>query len=624
MTAPDYLREPYSSTAHRLLTAKAIAEFSHERLLEPVPNTHPDADGTQQWHVQLTSGVRYRFQARQFALLHWRVRPESITRETPAATAPDAAEPPAAQPDGLTPETVASARGSNPAAEATAPGEADITVEQFVMDARTELGLTDRTMTVYLEELTATFAARCYTLAHPGPPGEDLLREGFQSVERAMCEGHPGFVATNGRIGFTHDDYRRYAPEASPGAHPLWIAAHRAVTGQWTSEFLPQELPEPVPPHVADMWRDMAAAQGLDEGAFVVMPVHPWQWQHKITRSFATDIAARRLVFVGQDTDVYYPQQSLRTWFNATDPARPYLKMALSIQNMGFLRGLSPSYMSVTPAINDFVYRTLAGDAVLKRSGFAVLREYATTGYTGDAYHASGVRSAHTKMIAALWRESPVPRVEPGSQLLTLASLLHVDPAGKPFVRTLVEASGMRVAQWLQTLFSVYAVPLVHVMDRYGMVFMPHGENIILTLRDGAPHGAFLKDIGEEVVVAAGGIDVPEPVRRIQHSLSDEELSWSFFTDMMDGVLRHVAGVMVDDGLCTQQAFWESLKGALTDSGVLGGARPGLDLFRPAFPHSCLNRLQLREPGEMVDLADPTASLQFAGSLRNPLVGMPL
>ena len=45
----------------------------------------------------------------------------------------------------------------------------------------------------------------------------DLLHADFQTVERAMTEGHPCFVANNGRLGFGVHEYLSYAPEtASP------------------------------------------------------------------------------------------------------------------------------------------------------------------------------------------------------------------------------------------------------------------------------------------------------------------------------------------------------------------------------------------------------------------------
>ena len=42
------------------------------------------------------------------------------------------------------------------------------------------------------------------------------------------------------------------------------------------------------------------------------------------------------------------------------------------------------------------------------------------------------------------------------------------------------------------------------------------------------------------------------------------------------------------------------------------------DLLREEFAHSCLNRLQLRNTLQMVDLADQAESLIFAGTLPNP------
>jgi siderophore synthetase component len=44
----------------------------------------------------------------------------------------------------------------------------------------------------------------------------------------------------------------------------------------------------------------------------------------------------------------------------------------------------------------------------------------------------------------------------------------------------------------------------------------------------------------------------------------------------------------------------------------------GHDLFAPRFP-LCLNRLQLRNNEEMVDLSDPASSMVVAGELDNPL-----
>jgi hypothetical protein len=41
--------------------------------------------------------------------------------------------------------------------------------------------------------------------------------------------------------------------------------------------------------------------------------------------------------------------------------------------------------------------------------------------------------------------------------------------------------------------------------------------------------------------------------------------------------------------------------------------------FTERFALSCLNRLQLRDSRQMVDLQDPAGSLQLVGTLANPL-----
>jgi hypothetical protein len=44
-------------------------------------------------------------------------------------------------------------------------------------------------------------------------------------------------------------------------------------------------------------------------------------------------------------------------------------------------------------------------------------------------------------------------------------------------------------------------------------------------------------------------------------------------------------------------------------------------MFAPEFALSCLNRLQLRNNKQMVDLSDPSGALQLIGTLKNPLAG---
>ena len=83
-------------------------------------------------------------------------------------------------------------------------------------------------------------------------------------------------------------------------------------------------------------------------------------------------------------------------------------------------------------------------DEVLARSGFGILRERAAVGYRSEQYEAAATpASPYPKMLAALWRESPVGMLAPGERLATMASLLHVDRDGRSFAGALIERSGL-------------------------------------------------------------------------------------------------------------------------------------------------------------------------------------
>src|SRR3546814_17821994 len=124
--------------------------------------------------------------------------------------------------------------------------------------------------------------------------------------------------------------------------------------------------------------------------------------------------------------------------FNRTQPARSYVETALAIQNMGFLRVLSPRYMAGTPEINDWVHELVQGDEELQACGFGVLREWAAIGYTGDAFHALGFTSPYQTMLAALWRESPFSggRLAARERPATPGSSTEHRRVGKRWVRT--------------------------------------------------------------------------------------------------------------------------------------------------------------------------------------------
>ncbi|QJT01897.1 IucA/IucC family siderophore biosynthesis protein [Streptomyces asoensis] len=571
--------------ANRLLVRKALAEFAHERLITP-----EEKDG--RFVVRSDDGLTYyRFTAVRHALDHWQVDADSITRTRDDAELPVAAL-------------------------------------DFFIELKKTLGLSEEILPVYLEEISSTLSGTCYKLTKPQITSADLVKGGFQAIETGMTEGHPCFVANNGRLGFGIHDYLSYAPETASPVRLVWLAAHRsraaftAGVGIEYESFVREELGE----KTVERFDGILREQDRDPDDYLLIPVHPWQWWNKLTVTFAAEIARGNLVCLGEGDDEYLAQQSIRTFFNSSHPEKHYVKTALSVLNMGFMRGLSAAYMEATPAINDWLAQLIDNDPVLRSTGLSIIRERAAVGYRHLEYEAATDRySPYRKMLAALWRESPVPTLRDGESLATMASLVHVDHEGSSVAGVLIEQSGLTPTEWLRGYLQAYYTPLLHSFYAYDLVFMPHGENTILVLKDGAVQRAIYKDIAEEIAVMDPDAVLPPEVRRIRVEVPEDKKLLSIFTDVFDCFFRFLAAGLATEGILEEDDFWRTVAEVTR---AYQEANPELadkfrqyDMFAPEFALSCLNRLQLRNNRQMVDLADPSGALQLIGTLSNPVTG---
>lgn len=588
--AAAHLTQAAWADANRALVRKAIAEFAHEALLAPeAMEPMAGRPGWQRFRLAAPHGTVYRFAARLMALRHWHIDTLSIERET----------------DGLAQPLDALA---------------------FIIEFKDALGIAPELLPIYLDEISSTLYGAAYKRGASRPDSEALVDADFQTLEAAMSEGHPGFVANNGRLGFDANDYRAYAPEAGTPFRLVWLAVSRSrahfasVPGLSYERLMEEELG----PDTVLAFRRRIAQGGRDPDAYLFMPCHPWQWCNKLAIAFAAEIAEGHILCLGESADRYRAQQSIRTYFNTDRPARRYVKTSLSILNMGFMRGLSPHYMAGTPAINAWIRGLAEGDATLRELGFSILEEVASIGYRQRHYEAAiAGDSPYKKMLSCLWRESPVPRLAPGERLMTMAALLHVDARGRALLPRLIRRSGLGVQAWLRRYLRAYLAPLLHCFYAHDLSFMPHGENLILVLRDHVPARAIMKDIGEESAILDKDAVLPAEIGRLAVDVPEDYKLLAIFIDVFDGVFRHLSALLAEHGCCTEEGFWSLVAECAVD---YQARHPALrekfaryDLFAPSFRHSCLNRLQLANTLQMVNLANPAASLRITGTLPNPL-----
>ncbi|WP_109524050.1 MULTISPECIES: IucA/IucC family protein [Nocardia] len=587
MSIPEASARSFWQTYNTRIAKKILAEFCHERCIRPVELSpgeyvvHSDDRETE-----------YLFRAEVLSLESWLIDEMSLRRIR---------------------------RGERLRVDAV----------DLVIDLGGSLGIAREALPEYLEEFTNTLAISANRPDTRRIAAADLARSDFQTIERTMTEGHPCIVANAGRLGFSVDDVERYAPESGATFALRWVAVWRencdfaAVSGVDYDRLVLEELGA----ETLAGFDDTLVRRGLDPSRYYYMPVHPWQWAEKIARIYAVDLVEQKIVDLGEAPDRYQPQQSIRTVFNTTRPARHYVKLALSIVNMGFTRGMSADYMRTTPAINDWVRDRVRDDEYLASIGFEMLYEVAAIGYRNtnlDALTRPG--SEYRKLLSALWRESPTRLVNEREQLTTMAALLHVDHLGTPLVVAFVRDSGISVREWVRRYLRAYLHPIIYLLYKYEFKFSPHGENLILVLDSGVPVRAILKDIGEEVSIFAAPEDFPESCRRSLVEESDSIRNMGVLSDVFDDFLRHLAAVLHASGLLADSAFWavvaESVLEFEQEHRDLDDRFARWDLFAPTFKAIHMNRLQLSNNRRMVNLGDSYSTLVDSDhELVNPIAG---
>ncbi|MEU8762530.1 IucA/IucC family siderophore biosynthesis protein [Streptomyces sp. NPDC048659] len=584
---PELNPDTWARASARML-AKALAEFAYEEVIEPLPAGPGGEDGrTRPYTLTLDDGGTLAFTARRGAYDGWRITPGSITVD--GAPAGDPLE--------------------------------------FLVRARRLLDLDGATLGHLIRELTTTLAADT-RLDHTALPAARLAELGYAELEGHQT-GHPWLVLNKGRIGFSAADTARWAPESRRPARLPWIAvssriaAYRGVAGLDTPDLL---YARELDPEVREGFRTTLRARGLDPDGYLLLPVHPWQWDEVLLPLYAPAIASGALVPLTEDADLRLPQQSVRTFLNTSRPDRHTVKLPLSVLNTLVWRGLPTERTLAAPAVTSWVHGLRDGDPFLREEcGVILLGEVASVTVEHPLYdRLPEVPYQYKELLGAIWRE-PL-RLPPGERARTLAALLHTDPEGRAFVAELVGRSGLAPRAWLQRLFAALMPPLLHFLYQYGTVFSPHGENAIVVFdADDVPVRLAIKDFVDDVNISAHPLPehagMPDDVRAVLLTEEPDFLTQFIHSGLFVGVFRYLAPLYEEQLDLPEEEFWTLLRAEILRHQArfpeLKERFELFDLLVPRIERLCLNRNRLHLDGYRDRPERPHAAVH--GTVPNPL-----
>nr|WP_237554915.1 IucA/IucC family protein [Streptomyces sp. SID4948] len=565
------------------MLAKMLAEFAYEEVIVPEPDP---AAGPTSYRLRLGPETTYRFRARRGAYGSWYVDADSI-------------------------------------------GPTGDPLHFLVHGHDTVLGLTGDTLGHLVRELLATLRAdvRLDTGALTAAELADL---DYADLEGHQT-GHPWLVANKGRIGFSDADAAHWAPEARRQQRLPWIAVHRdlaryrGITTLATPDLL---YAEELAPATLDTFRRTVADRERDPDDYLLLPVHPWQWEQTVAPLFARAIADGSIMHLTTDNDLRLPQQSIRTFLNTSRPLGRTVKLPLSILNTLVYRGLPTERTLAAPAVTAWVHGLRDQDAFLRDEARVILLgEVASVSVAHPQYDKlPTVPYQYRELLGCIWREPLGVYLDPGERARTLAALLHTDARGRAFTAELVARSAIAPRVWLRHLFAALLPALLHFLYRYGTVFSPHGENAIVVFDEhDIPVRLAVKDFVDDINVSAEPLPehatMPADVRAVLLTEPPEFLTQFIHSGLFVGVLRYLAPLCERQLGVPEGDFWALVRDEILrhqDRFPELKERFALfDLLTPRIERLCLNRNRLHLDGYRDRAQRPHAAIH--GTVSNPL-----
>ncbi|MGW7242957.1 IucA/IucC family protein [Streptomyces sp. NPDC054804] len=333
-------------------------------------------------------------------------------------------------------------------------------------------------------------------------------------AEQAVVEGHPQHPCCRTRTGMSIADVLAYAPEHHPVVR---LALLRVPAEHWQG---------------AGSW-----PRQLRVGDTILVPLHPWQRDHVLTRHPGLAVA--------EETIPARPLLSLRTLAPLDVLPGCHIKTALDVQVTNYRRTISPAEAADGPALSDLVC------AVLDKSGYGgslrVLRELG-----GGAVRVDGQPTAS---LAAMIRESTECCLDPGEIAVPL---------------TAVHATGARLipgdpVRWLADFAGLVLPPALTLLSM-GVALEAHGQNTLVVLRNGRPVRVLYRDLDGVRVsprrLARCGFTLP-PLLGTRAGDDTDALHTKLFGGLVSGVFSELVDVLTRTRGADPRALW----GAVADVG---------------------------------------------------------
>lgn len=570
----------YWPLANQKMVAKIISEFAYEQAFR----FEQDAQG---YTLKLANQVSYQFQGSENIWGQVLIEPGSIVRQP----------------------------------------QQSISAALLMRDLQSLLNMTDDAFAEHLEDLNATLLGDCKLMQRKEAlTARDLALLPCEQ-QQTYFDGHPKFAFNKGRRGWGSDDLKLYAPESERAFQLGWVAVEHSILQLATNDSISwQELLNASMNESERKTLDsIVASYGVDIADYSYVPVHPWQWSNKLSLLFIREMAEKKLIYLGEFGDQFLPQLSLRTLSNITRPDSYDIKLPLTIMNTSCYRGIPGRYILAGPTASDWIESVFSSDPLLVEKQAEVLQEPAAAfAAQADYQLLEQAPYRYHELLGVIWRESAASKLKQGEQAILMAALMESDNQGNPLIAEYIERSGVSVETWLSKMFDAVVIPYYHLLCKYGVSLIAHGQNVTLVLENDLPKRILLKDFQGDMRLVDS--DYPEQatlessVKEVTVRLEEELIIHDLQTGHFVTTLRFISPLVAKLGFSESQFYallGQRIKAYMAQQPDYQHRFSKFDLFKPRILRIGLNLAKFRHS------TDASASRMLPDMddmLDNPLV----
>ncbi len=384
--------------------------------------------------------------------------------------------------------------------------------------------------------------------------------------------GHPWHPGYKTKLGLTAEEVMALSPEfradlavslAALKADKAHIAvAHAAGDYRaWFAKRFPQQMLA---------WEGALRERRQDPGAWLPLPVHPYQASRLLPEKFAAEIARGDLLMLPEVSMRATPTMSFRTVVPEGASTLPHMKLPVSLRLTSVQRTVSPKSAVMGPRLTCLLTRIIADEGgfggTLDIVGEEVGVHYIDPNGDDD-------RSRH---LAVLYRSNPMNKRSAALFPIPAGALFADSPVdGRALVTELVAASYGDHAEGALQFYKRYAdTVLTAVLGaylQYGIAFEAHQQNsFVMVDPDCRPMQLLVRDFGDLRVhgpsLQRAGLTLE--VFREGHTVfgTDEPVRDKLLHAVMLCHLSELGLLLARSYRHTEAAFWNVLQASTADA----------------------------------------------------------